>query len=111
MIEPTVITVDSAISGEVTISFRENLTDEPVEVRLGAREVLTLLSRLAQNAEYAVTWAAQSAVVGDCETCRNVGLVVAKNRHGRHEQVACPDCHDRREEGFPAYPRIGGGVR
>lgn len=108
----TVIAVDSAINGEITVSFREDILDEPVVVSLGAEQIIGLLSQLTNHAAYALTWAAKSLVAGDCGTCLNVGLVTVKNRHGRDQQVDCPDCHEKRGgRGFPEYPRIGGGVR
>jgi hypothetical protein len=47
---------------------------------------------------------------GDCATCKNRRLV-SEERHGRKEDVRCPDCTDAfLGDPFEHYPIAGGGT-
>lgn len=105
------VTVDSPLRGDVDVIFRAGMDDAPVRVTLDAPLLLNLVAKLSGLAPHVVSWAANSALVGDCGACGNTGLVTETNHRGREERFHCPECHERRGTEFPPYARVGGGVR
>lgn len=90
---------------------------EALRIRLDPGAALGLAGSIVSQAAYAAQDAASQIALGDCSTCStcsNTRLVEVEKRPGRIERVHCPDCNPdgtASRGGFPAFPRIGGGVR
>lgn len=105
---PTSATVDTDhATNELVLRFStfnpETRDMDTIVVRLAELDGIAFAGETARHGAYLSRDLIRHALVGHCDTCRNIRLVDVPKQHGPGTtSVRCPDCGDR----FDNPPRI-----